>query len=61
MDLYQILVLIAAFCVPIFSIVGVYISVKVAIAKLQVEIENIKCKLSELTIRIDNLIELKNE
>jgi len=61
MTLYNILILIAAFCIPIFSIVGVYVSVKVAIAKLQVEIENLKCSVQTLTLKFDNLIIHKYE
>lgn len=60
MTTYQILVLIAAFCVPIFSIVGVYVSVKVAIAKLQIEIEHLKCDVKNLTIKVENLIQKYN-
>lgn len=60
-NLYQILVIVAAFSVPVFSIVGVYVSVKIAIAKLQVEIENVKCEINKLTLRIDNFFNIINK
>lgn len=62
MTLYQILILVAAFLVPLFSIVGVYVSVKVALAQLQVEIEHLKCDVKNLTVKVENLLnKYKNE
>jgi type III secretory pathway component EscS len=54
---YQIFIIIAAFCVPVFSIVGVYVSVKVAITKIQVEIENLKIQVQKLSLKVEKLIE----